>query len=202
MTPLSSLTAPTASLLLPARLAFRAAGRRVLRHPGDSAEHRARVQAACVLTGAEALQGALADWLYACPQQVQAHKQTLGQALVQQRLGAVVWRQFMRQLAGQQVLPRVNRLATRWSVLAQPSSDVPQRALLCGVDDSQSAAQQAVAAILAGDSVQEAAFLAHCVGAQDSLAFMLARRSLQQAGFVFSQAWQQAMRTLEQGGRV
>ena len=100
------------------------------------------------------------------------------------------------------MLPRVNRLATRWSVLAQPSSDVPQRALLCGVDDSQSAAQQAVAAILAGDSVQEAAFLAHCVGAQDSLAFMLARRSLQHAGFVFSQAWQQAMQTLEQGGRV
>ena len=197
--PLSE-TAPVSSL--PARLAFRAAGRGVLRTPSDRAAHTARLQAACALAGAEAAQGALADWLHICPHQAQWQKQALQQEAVQRSLGRVVWRQFMRQLAGQQVLPRVNRLATRWSVLAQPSSDVPQRALLCGVDDSQSAAQQAVAAILVGDSVQEAAFLAHCVGAQDSLAFMLARRSLQQAGFVFSQAWQQAMRTLEQGGRV
>jgi hypothetical protein len=40
------------------------------------------------------------------------------------------------------------------------------------------------------------------VGAQDSLAFMLARRSLQRAGFEFSRAWQDAMQALQQGGRL
>ena len=79
---------------------------------------------------------------------------------------------------------------------------LPQRALLCGADDSQDAAQTAVAAILAGDTAQEAAFLAHCTGSKDSLAFMLARRSLQRAGFNFSPAWQEAMRDLQQGGRA
>ena len=197
--PLSE-TAPVSSL--PARLAFRAAGRGVLRTPSDRAAHTARLQAACALAGAEAAQGALADWLHICPHQAQWQKQALQQEAVQRSLGRVVWRQFMRQLAGQQVLPRVNRLATRWSVLVQPSSDVPQRALLCGVDDSQDAAQAAVAAILAGDTAQEAAFLAHCTGSQDSLAFMLARRSLQRAGFDFSPAWPAAMRVLQQGGRL
>ena len=210
---LSLMSLPPASPLtpasaLPARLAFRAAGRRVLRSPTDGVAHAARLQAACALTGGEAAQGALADWLYACPGQLQAQKQALRQAALQRSLGAVVWRQFVRQLhlaaqrSGAQMQPRVQRMATRWSVLVQPSSDVPQRALLCGADDSQGAAQAAVAAILAGDTAQEAAFLAHCTGAQDSLAFMLARRSLQRAGFNFSPAWQDAMRVLQQGGRA
>lgn len=201
--PLSE-TAPVSSL--PARLAFRAAGRGVLRTPSDRAAHTARLQAACALAGAEAAQGALADWLHICPHQAQWQKQALQQEAVQRSLGRVVWRQFLRQLtrqlAGQQALPRVNSLATRWSVLAQPSSDVPQRALLCGADDSQDMAEVAVAAILAGHTEQEAAFLTHCVGAQDSLAFMLARRSLQRAGFEFSRAWQDAMQALQQGGRL
>lgn len=200
-----TLASPLSELVsvspLAARLAFRAAGRRVLRHPSDQAAHAARLQAACVLAGAEATQGALADWLYVCPHQGQWQKQALQQASVQRSLGRVVWRQFMRQLARQQALPRVNQLATRWSVLAQPSSDVPQRALLCGADDSQGVAQAAVAAILAEQTGQEAAFLAHCVGAQDSLAFMLARRSLQGAGFQFSLAWHEAMQALQQGAR-
>lgn len=198
LSPAAPATKPKA-----AHLAFRAAGRAVLRKPEDGGAHWARVQAACALPGAEALQGALADWLYACPQQLQAQKSALAHAAVQRSLGQVLWRQLVRHVQGDvgRGLPRINRLATRWSVLAQPSSDVPQRALLCGVDDSQSAAQNAVTAILAGDKVQEANFLAHCVGAQDSLAFMLARRSLQRSGFVFSDAWPQAMQTLEQGGR-
>jgi hypothetical protein len=40
------------------------------------------------------------------------------------------------------------------------------------------------------------------VGAQDSLAFMLARRRLQRAGFALSPAWQEAMQVLQQGGRA
>ena len=206
MTLTSPLSTPPSVSPVSARLVFRAAGRRVLRTPQDGAAHAARLQAACALAGAEAAQGALADWLYACPDQGRAQKEALQQAAVQRSLGAVAWRQLLRHVARQlrqaQTLPRVHVLATRWSVLLQPSSDVPQRALLCGADDSQVVATAAVAAVLAGGVEQETAFLAHCVGAQDSLAFMLARRSLQRAGFALSPAWQEAMQVLQQGGRA
>jgi hypothetical protein len=190
--------------------AFRAASRRVLRSPEMQAAHGARTAAAVALGCAEPLQGALADWLYACPQQGGAQAEVLRQRQVQQCLGAVLWHKLQQQVRAPQALPQVNRLATRWSVLTQPSSDVPQRALLCGVDDSHDRAAAAAGAILAAlaqsevaDSRQlEAAFLAHCVGAQDTLAFMLARRTLQRAGFVFGPAWQDAMGLLEQGGRL
>ena len=208
MTLTRPLSTPPSVSPVSARLAFRAAGRRVLRTPQDGAAHAARLQAACALAGAEAAQGALADWLYACPDQGRAQTEALQQAAVQRSLGAVVWRQLLRHVARQlrqpqaQTLPRVHVLATRWSVLLQPSSDVPQRALLCGADDSQVVATAAVAAVLAGGVEQETAFLAHCVGAQDSLAFMLARRRLQRAGFALSPAWQEAMQALQQGGRA
>lgn len=180
---------------------FRATGRQVLRRPDAQGAHRARVTAAAALEGAEPLQGALADWFYACPAQGLAQAEALRQPAVRQGLGASIWQQFARQLRSSQALPQVNRLATRWSVLAQPSSDVPQRALLCGVDDSHGAAQAAVAAILAGDKAQEAAFLTHCLGAQDTLAFMLARRALQRAAYALDDAWPLALQALEQRGR-
>lgn len=196
------------------RQEFRAAGRRVLRQPGLQAAHQARLAAALALGMAEPVQGTLADWLYACPDQAAAQREALRQPSVQQGLGALLLNKFAQQLHGGQALPRLSRLATRWSVLAQPSSDAPQRALLCAVDDSQALAQAAVAAILAGvaagadaadadaAAVHEAAFLAHCLGAQDTLAFMLARRALQRAGCNLGSAWQETMAALEQGGRA
>lgn len=177
---------------------FRAAGRQVLRQPSDAQAHERRVAAASALGGAEPLQAALADWLYACPAQRVAQKNALYQPHVLQGLGSVLWRRFARELRWTQHLPRVNHLASRWAVLTQPSSDVPQRALLCGVDDSRELAELAVAAILAGDAGAETAFLTHCVGSQDTLSFMLARRSLQRAHFPLNAAWLDATQALQQ----
>lgn len=43
-------------------------------------------------------------------------------------------------------MPAINPLATRWSVLAQPSADISTRARRCSVDDSRRLAEQAVLA--------------------------------------------------------
>lgn len=181
-----------------ARARFRLAGRQVLRAPDQPAAHLARVRAACELPGAEPLQGALADLWHACPPAPDAGAALLALPALQGRLAPPVARAFAAQAASGQPLPRVGRLATRWSVLAVPSLDVPPRALLCGVDDSRALAAAAVPALLAGDAAAEAAFLAHCEGAGDSLAFMLARRALQRAGRPLPPRWAEVSLVLQQ----
>ena len=177
---------------------FRRAGRAVMRDPADRQAHEERVRAAMALDGAEPLQGALADLWHACPPSPDAAAALLALPALQGRLAPPVARAFAAQAASGQPLPRVGRLATRWSVLAMPSLDVPPRALLCGVDDSRALAAAAVPALLAGDAAAEAAFLAHCEGAGDSLAFMLARRALQRAGRPLPPRWAEVSLVLQQ----
>ena len=183
---------------LSARERFRLAGRRVLRAPGERAAHLQRVRAACALPGAEPLQGALADLWHACAPDASAGAALLAEPALQGRLAPFVARGFARQAASGRALPRVSTLATRWSVLAVPSLDVPPRALLCGVDDSRALAAAAVPALLAGEATAEEAFLAHCEGAGDSLAFMLARRALQRAGRPLAPRWAEVSLVLQQ----
>lgn len=171
------------------RARFRQAGRAVLRSPAHRPLHETRVWAACAMDGAEPLQGAIADLLLGCVPQSDSSLRLLGHPQVSQRLTPFVVGQFLSLVEQRQRLPRVSPLATRFSVLAMPSLDVPRRALLCGVDDSRELAAQAIPALLAGDTAAEQAFLTHCEGAGDSLAFMLASRALSRAGVVQSQRW-------------
>ena len=99
-------------------------------------------------------------------------------------------------------LPVVTPLATKYSVLTTQSLDVPRRALLCGVDDSRRMAAQAMDALASGDREAEEAFLAHCEGAADTLAFMLARRSLMKKGIELSDKWLQVFDSLEKGTKA
>ena len=180
---------------------FRQAGRDVLRVPGDRRLHEARVMAACALDGAEPVQGALADLMVACLPDDEATVRLLRRPQVAQRLAPFVARAFLRLSSQRQRLPRVSALATRFCVLAMPSLDVPKRALLVGVDDSRELAAQAIPALLAGDDEAEAAFLDHCEGAGDSLAFMLARRALSRAGRPMAPRWDEVSAALQQGVR-
>ena len=84
-------------------------------------------------------------------------------------------------------------------MLVAPSLDVPRRAILCSVDDSRRIAAEAVPALLAGDTQAEQDFLAHCEGAGDSLAFMLARRALTRAGRTLSPQWEAVSLALQDG---
>ena len=183
---------------LSARESFRRAGRQVLNAPGDAALHQARVTAALALEGAEPLQGALADWLRRCAPDP-SFLALLDRTDVRGRLAPFVADALAAQARSGQPLPAASPWATRWSVLAAPSLDVPRRALLCSVDDSRRIAAAALPALLAGDAQAEQAFLTHCEGAGDSLAFMLARRALTREGRSLSAQWEAVSQALQNG---
>lgn len=184
---------------LSAREQFRQAGRRVLRAPGDFSLHQQRVEAALALEGAEPLQGALADGLHGCEPDAPRFQAVLARADIQPRLPPFVMQALQAQVASGRKLPAASPWATRWSVLVAPSLDVPRRAILCSVDDSRRIAAEAVPALLAGDGQAEQDFLAHCEGAGDSLAFMLARRALTRAGRTLSPQWEAVSLALQNG---
>ncbi len=182
---------------LSARERFRQLGRQVLVAPGERVRHETRIVAACNLPGTEPLQGALADLLYACEPDATANAQLLSRPEIAQRLLSYVLHAFQVLVHQGQRLPKATPLATRHSILATPSLDVPRRALLVSVDDSREIAARAVAAVQVGDTVAEDEFLRHCLGARDTLAFMLARRALMREGRVLGQCWEDAVQVLQ-----
>lgn len=182
-----------------AREQYRQAGRGVLRAPGNWVAHEAHVHAASALAGMEPLQGAIVDLLYACEPAPGRMEQLLQRPAIAQRLTPFVARTFALLAQHGRRLPRVTPLATRYCVLATPSLDVPSRALLCGVDDSREIAKAAIPFLMLGDTGVEEAFLGHCEGARDTLAFMLARRALTREGLVLSDRWNEVALTLEKG---
>ncbi|PAT40449.1 hypothetical protein [Vandammella animalimorsus] len=177
---------------------LRQASRLVLQAPADLALHAQRIQMALALPGTEPLQAAVVDMLCGCKAAPQALCEVLAQPAVRERLPAPAWQALHAQAQSGQPLPRVTPLATRWCVLAAPSLDVPQRAWLCGVDDSRSIAAHALPPLQAGNAQAEQGFLAHCLGAHDTLAFMLARRALQRQHIALSPQWEQTMQALQQ----
>lgn len=186
---------------LPPREQFRLLGQQIMRCPTDIALHKQRIEQSLSMAGAEPLQGVLADMLYA----VAGEKETedwINQPNVANRLPILLHQRFLKQLASKRRLPRVSALATRWSVLVTPSLDVPARAILCGSDDSRALAAEAIAAILVGVEDAEIEFLAHCEGANDTLAFMLVRRALIKEGKTLSPHWDSMMMTLQKRSLV
>lgn len=177
---------------------FRLTGRRVLQTPADYQLHEQRIQAASVLNGAEPLQAALVDMLSACTPDSVPLPELLLQAEVRDRLAPYVVDALLAQANTGKRLPRANRFATRWCVLATPSLDVPPRARLCGADDSRAIAGAALEPILAGDEAAEQSFLAHCAGSRDTLAFMLAQRAMLREGRNLSSQWREVMDILQQ----
>ena len=95
-------------------------------------------------------------------------------------------------------------LATRWSVFAQPSANVPARVRRTSPDHSRRMAQQVVEALLDGDPMQapriENDFLDHCISCQDKLAFMVASRDLRRHEVAVGDRWSQVAAWLERRG--
>lgn len=193
---MSGQTAPAAAHT-GARILFRQAGRLVLRTPADRAVHEERIRTALDLEGVEPLQGAVVDMLVGCAPGPGLERALLDKR-VQQRLAPVVLRGLLTHIKSGQPMPRVNKWATRWSVLASPSLDVPSHALLCGSDDSRTIVANTMPALLAGDTQAEEQFLAHCLSSHDVLAFMLARKELGQHRKTLSPDWEKTMEMLQQ----
>ena len=182
-----------------ARLAFRQPARRLLQQPLDVDAHRARLRAAMELPGSEPVQGALAD-LFATFGVEQAEVKRTTLQLVRGRLAPYVAHWFEGQVNGAQ-LPRSTVLATRWSVLARPSTDISTRARRCSVDVSRVLADQVIASFPdeTGDAGRQSRqeFLHHCLTCEDNLAFMLARRALLRRSTVLPPEWEAVSQQLE-----
>lgn len=178
-----------------ARLRFRASGRRVVCHPDVQPAHLERIRCALEMPGSEPAQGALADYFLGChdapaPDKLEALR------LVRGRLTEPMARAF-EACAGKHSVARCNRMATRWSVLATASLDVPRRVLRCSTDDSRQLAAEAVRAWQRADMPAQAAFLSHCLVCRDTLAFMVARRALLRLAPVLPRSWAEVCRQLQ-----
>ena len=176
---------------------FRQLGRRMLDKPHECDHHELRVLAACALPGFEPTQGALADMLHACEPDAARFDRLLARPEVAAHLPEYVLQAFQALVKSGERLAKATPLATRYSVIATPSLDVPKRALLVSMDDSKTIAAHAVAAVQAGDTTAEEEFLVHCRGAHDTLAFMLARRALMREGRVLGAMWEETLQVLQ-----
>lgn len=166
------------SVQMHARHGFRRLGRAILKAPHDLSTHEIRLKTALELPGSEPIQGALADMFTGCARALPADKSAALDA-ARPRLSPWV-AQLFTSFVGASAYPRCSPMATRWSVLATPSLDMPRRALRCSFDDASTLAQDAITSWRNGDEAAQQAFLAHCKACGNTLAFALARRTLLQ----------------------
>lgn len=176
---------------------FRQLGRQVLAQPAERDRHELRVLAGCALPGSEPVQGALADMLHICEPDAARSGRLLEREDVRAHLPGYVLQAFEALVQSGGRLAKATPLATRYSIIATPSLNVPKRALLVSMDDSRTIAERAVAAVQVGDTTAEEEFLTHCRGAHDSLAFMLARRALMREGRVLGAMWEETLQALQ-----
>jgi len=167
----------------------------VVCHPDVLPAHLERIRCALELPGSEPAQGALADFFLGCHDAPAADKLE-ALHLVRQRLTEPMARAF-EDSVGHHGLDLCNRMATRWSVLATASLDVPRRVLRCSTDDSRQLAAEAVQAWQQGDVPTQAAFLSHCLICRDTLAFTVARRALLRLTPVLPRSWSEVYRQLQ-----
>jgi hypothetical protein len=191
----------------PPRLVMRTHARALLRDPHDAAAHLARLHAALQLHDNEPAQGVLADLFVALPRH-DAALRLLALQMAAAHLAPHVAEAFQRHSHGHALLP-INALATRWSVLARPSADVPARVRRASPDHSRRMVREVVQALCDGDPLTAARcehdFLDYCISCQDKLAFMLASRELRRHALALGERWDQTARWLQQrdllGGR-
>jgi hypothetical protein len=188
--------------LFSARAQFRRRTAAVVRAPADAGVHLARLQAALMLHDGEPMQGALADLFAALPEQDSGVRLAALQ-LVATRLPAHLREIFEQHVQGPR-LPPTTPLATRWSVIAQPSASVAARMRRGSADHSRRMAAQVVQALLEDEPRQAAGierdFLDHCLSCQDKLAFMLASRELRRHDLAVGDRWDQVAAQLQRRG--
>ncbi|MDO5651105.1 MAG: hypothetical protein Q4G13_03075 [Moraxella sp.] len=177
---------------------YRYYSRRVFTAPTAASYHEQRIMAAADFQENEPLQGALADYFYACWYDVVALEQSWLAPLLD-RLSANAKAGFWACINRQNYLWKISHLATRWSVLVTPSLDVAAHKLRISRDDAFS-----VSAHLGTELVQaknshdltllhelEQEFFAHCLACQDRMAFMKLWFRLAKENWDFHDGWRE-----------
>lgn len=187
------------------RRQFRYYTRLVKALPTSEYHHKKRLKIASGFYQSEPLQGALADYFFACWYDVAFD----GQAVLEElssRLPPHISQAFSSYIGQGLHMPAISPLATRFSVLVSPSMNVPKHKLYINKDDAKQMATKITAQLLAASADNDEAtvaqiqtqYLQHCLACQDRMGFMMTWFALSKADFYFDEAWQVCKATLEQ----
>lgn len=187
------------------RRQFRYYTRLVKALPTSEYHHKKRLEIASGFYQSEPLQGALADYFFACWYDVAFD----GQAVLEElssRLPPHISQAFSSYIGQGLHMPAISPLATRFSVLVSPSMNVPKHKLYVSKDDAQRVAGEVTARLLAAKANDDTAtiqavqteYLQHCLACQDRMGFMRTWFALAKSGFYFDETWQACRATLEE----
>lgn len=195
---------PVINATLGQRRQFRYYSRCVRHFPTSTYYHKKRLEMASDFDENEPLQGALADYFFACWYDV-AREAAGFLELFAGKLPAHIKASFLAYVNSGQHLPDISPLATRFSVLVSPSMNVPAHRLYINKEDAQKIARDLVEMLSAakeqGDSEKIAEiqkeYLAHCLVCQDRMGFMMTWFALSKKGWEFDDNWRNCRRQLE-----
>lgn len=190
---------------LKARQDFRYYGRKIFLAPNNRYYHEQRINAALLLNEKEPLQGALADFFYACWYDIPYDVESIF-AQVQHRLSEPVREKFSDCIYKLDYIQHSSIFATRWSVLVAPSLNEDSQRLLISSDDAGAVAQDITNSLIDARENQdwqtieyiENDFFSHCVARSDRLSFSLVWFRLGKNGWDFDERWNQCQQSLSQ----
>lgn len=186
------------------RKQFRHYSRLIRNTPSNDIYHRKRIHIALKFEQSEPLQGALADYFFACWYNIASDgEQILANA--EGKLPEYLNLAFRQYIRTGEHLPAISNLATRWSVLATPSINVPKHQVYISKDDAKRVASEVSQALLAarheGDYALigrlENDYFSHCIACQDRMGFMITWFTLAKEDWQFHQDWQSCKTKLE-----
>lgn len=192
-------------LIMGYRKQYRYYSRQVSRFPNQHQLHQKRLLFASQFVEYEPIQGALADYFYACWYDLPIIGAELLTKL-RHKLPSRVYDTFLRALKrGNVCHERISVLATSWSVLAIPSMEIADNFLRTSRDHSGFMVTDIMHKLLAAKQSQdestihevENAFFEHCLVCQDRMAFMRVWFKLSNHNWHFHQHWVNCREQLE-----
>lgn len=191
-----------------ARKLFRYHSRRVLERPQSTYDHEQRIALAKTFDENEPLQGALADYIFTHWYELAIQEQDIFDG-IEHRLTSDSIQKFRSCLSKNGYIQPISDLATRWSVLLMPSSDVPLHKLVMNREDSLQLAQHMSQQLLDARVQKntelieqlESEFLSHCMACMDRIAFLAVWMKLSNQDWKFTAKWHDCHDTLNRLAR-
>lgn len=188
-----------------ARRTFRHFSRKVFANPTHRPYHEARIKAALQLSEREPLQGAVADYFYACWYDIPYEGLEIF-SMVQGRLHPQIEQAFLNCINKLDYMRHSSTFATRWSVLITPSLNVQSHRLRISSDDAKEIAKNITVELMHAQAEHdirsikqiEDEFFAHCLACNDRVAFSIVWFRLGKSNWPFDERWRACQKSLEQ----
>lgn len=179
-----------------AKRLFRYHSRCVLKQPYSKYDHKQRIEIAKSFVENEPLQGAIADYIFMYWYELSTQEQDLF-ADIEHRFKKAILAKFRRCIEQQDYIHSISDLATRWSVLLTPSSDVPAHQQVINSEDSLALANSISRQLLQARQEEngelllllEDEFISHCMACMDRIAFLTVWMKLSKKEWNFTSKW-------------